>query len=236
MLAAAVTMTAGCAASAPPPVSDKVADYYEQNKSLPAASQAAAPTVAFIGDSYTAGAGTSTPSQRWTTRLSVGEGLKEVNLGQGGTGYLMTNTTPEGQVRPNYRAMIARAVKAKPAVVVVSGGGNDMALDLNEVQAAVRDFYPALRKALPKATIIAVNPLWGATTPPAGLDALQQTVQDGVEGVDGTFLDIGQPLIKHPELVIADKIHPNDAGAGVIAEATRQAWRKSPAAASLPEN
>jgi len=200
----------------------------------PAVTQTAAPkpkTVVFMGDSYTAGSGTTSQSMRWTTRLSGAEGWAEVNLGRGGSGYLITNTTSEGVVRPNYQTMIAEAVKAKPDVVFVTGGGNDLGLPVTDVLPAVEKFYPALRAALPNAVIVAVNPLWGPTPQPRDLPALTTTVKAAVTGVAGTYLDIGQPLKGRPDLVIEDKVHPNDAGAKVIADATAAALLKSPASA-----
>jgi lysophospholipase L1-like esterase len=236
LIAAAALVLTGCAAQAAPPVSEKVQKYYDENvanqkATLPAT--AAGKKIAFIGDSYTAGSGVSSQSMRWTTQLSLARGWEEVNLGLGGTGYLITNKAPDGTVRRNYQARIAEAVRAKPDVVIVSGGGNDLALDTPAVVEAVQAFYPALRKALPKAQIIAINPLWGATDMPAALPELQAAVKASVAGVGGAFVDIGQPLVGHPELVVEDKVHPNDEGAGAIAKLTDSALKKTPATAAL---
>jgi lysophospholipase L1-like esterase len=240
-LAALAVATAGAVAFAvadgsatkPAPVSSKVQQYYDENVANKKAGipTTAAKTVAFMGDSYTAGSGTTSTSMRWTTRLSAAEGWTEVNLGRGGSGYLITNTTAEGVVRPNYQTMLAEAVKAKPDVVFVTGGGNDLGLPIENVLPAVADFYPSLRKALPDAVIVAVNPLWGPTPQPRNLPALTDAVKAAVAGVGGTYLDIGQPLKDHPELVVEDKVHPNDAGAKVIADATAAALLTSPASA-----
>jgi lysophospholipase L1-like esterase len=236
VLTAAALVLTGCAAQSSPPVSAKVQDYYNKNvanRKATTPTTEAAKKVAFIGDSYTAGSGASSPENRWTTRLATSRGWEEINLGSGGTGYLVTSKASDGSVRKNYQDRIVAAVKAKPDVVLVTGGGNDLALNPVDVVAAVRDFYPALRKALPEAQIIAVNPLWGATEIPAGLTDVQAAVKSSVSGVGGTFVDIGQPLVGHPELVIADKVHPNDQGAGEIAALTDAALTKSPAGTKL---
>lgn len=138
LLAAAVLALTGCA-SQDPPVSDKVQAYYDEHvanaqATLPA--RADAKTVAFIGDAYTSGSGASSPSLQWRTQPSSSAGWAEVNVGRGGRGYLITNTTDAGEFRPNYAEMIAEAVKAKPDVVVISDGGNDMALSIRDVHAA----------------------------------------------------------------------------------------------------
>jgi len=191
------------------------------------------PVVAFIGDSYTAGAGASTPAMRWTTRLSVSAGFKEVNLGQGGTGYATSSTAADGTVRREYAASIPEAVKAAPDVVIVSGGRNDAPEQSAVVIAAIDDFYTRLRAAMPKVKIIAVSPVWDAGTPPKGVDLVATSAKAAVERVGGAYLDIGQPLAGHPEFIIADKIHPNDSGAAALAEATKVALRQSPAASVM---
>jgi lysophospholipase L1-like esterase len=233
-LAAALVLT-GCA-SAPPPVSDKVQQYYDQNVAGNKATLAAAPvakTVVFIGDSYASGSGTSAPAQRWTSRVSVAHGWHEVNLAQGGTGYLSKSTDPGAAPRLNYEEVIAAAVNAKPDAVVVSGGRNDTLLPVFAVQQATSQFYTDLRAALPKAVVIAVSPVWDASTPPKELAQLAGTVKASVEGVGGTYLDVGEPLTGKPELITGDKIHPNDQGAAALADATNAAFLRSSAAAAL---
>lgn len=75
--------------------------------------------------------------------------------------------------------------------------------------------------------------LWRAEEPPANLATLHETVKTAVTGVKGKFIDIGQPLQGKPELVVEDKVHPNDAGAKAIADATYAALTKTPATRSL---
>jgi lysophospholipase L1-like esterase len=192
-----------------------------------------AKTVAFIGDSYAAGAGTSAPPHRWTTRVSLSLGWDEENVALGGTGYLASSTDRNGTVRPNYEAVIAKASQAKPVAVIVSGGRNDVGLPIESVEASVQEFYTSLRAALPKATIIAISPVWDASQPPAELAQVAAAVQAAVQEVGGTYLDVGQPLAGKPDLITGDKVHPNDQGAAKLADAVRTAILKSKVAAAL---
>lgn len=232
ILAAAVAVTTGCATE-PPPVSEKVQKAYEDGLKQTPKPTVKARTVVFIGDSYAAGSGTSDPARRWTSRLSFNQGWHEVNLAQGGTGYLSKSTDPGAAARPNYPEEIAAAVKAKPDVVVVSGGRNDTLLPIDAVEAATKQFYTDLRAALPKAVVIAVSPVWDASAPPAELAQVAGTVKASAEGIGGTYLDIGQPLAGKPQLIIGDKVHPNDKGAAALADATIAAFLKSKAAVTL---
>lgn len=202
---------------------------YALDRSFATQTAAPMPKVAFIGDSYTAGNGTSSEAMRWTTRLSSTEGWSEANFGRGGTGYAMGGDTTSGVLRPGYSASIADVAKGAPEVVIVSGGRNDTPLPVATVTVAVADFYAKLHAALPSAKIIAISPVWDASAPPQNLDLIASSVKASAEGVGGTYLGIGQPLKGHPELITDDKVHPNDAGAQALADATAAALLKSPA-------
>src|SRR4051794_19196648 len=56
---------------------------------------ASAPTVAFLGDSYTVGAGASAPERRWATLVAAARGWHELNFGQNGTGYVNSGATSD---------------------------------------------------------------------------------------------------------------------------------------------
>lgn len=192
----------------PAPVSDKVAAY----TAPPPPTPKAAPSAAFIGDSYTAGTGATLGSKRWTTLLAQNAGWVEANVGRGGTGYLVT-AGKDGcglDVCPNYAGMIPEAVKSHPAIVVVSGGRNDVSKDPKAVAAAVKEFFTTLRASLPDAQIIVTSPVWDATAPPERLAALATVIQTEAQSAKATYLDLGQPLEGRPELIVADKVHPND--------------------------
>jgi hypothetical protein len=153
--------------------------------------------------------------EQWTT----------TNLGRGGTGYRAT----AGQEAcgldycPTYREMIPEAVTAEPDVVIVSGGRNDRTIDgdlLEQVDAT----YADLRASLPNARIIATSPLWDDDpTVPTDFARLGYTIRAAAERAGGEYLDIGQPLLGHPELLSEDGVHPNDKGHRAIADSIEKA-------------
>ncbi|MBB3676962.1 SGNH/GDSL hydrolase family protein [Modestobacter versicolor] len=193
----------------------------------PSEEAGAAPAVAaFIGDSYTVGAGTEAPEQSFTARVAAHEGWREANLGRGGTGYV---TALEGDVAqaacsldrcPTYTEMIDDAVAVAPDVVVVSGGRNEVDVaDDADYADGVAAFFRTLREQLPAARIIAISPLWSDGAPPDELALVAEAVRVGVTGAGGSYLDVGQPLQEHPEWVIDDGIHPDPTGHAAIADA-----------------
>lgn len=191
--------------------------------SLPAADTAASVAL-FLGDSYAAGAGATTTSRRWTSVLSAQRGWLEANLARGGTGYLKTATTTGCGLAycPTFREMTADAVAARPDIVVVSGGRNDLTLvttDPSGVHQAVLDTYAALRQGLPSSRIYAITPMWDASTPPSVLQTLRGWVAEAAAQNDVTLVDGAETwLLGHPEWITSDKVHPNDLGYAQLAQ------------------
>jgi acyl-CoA thioesterase-1 len=190
--------------------------------------------VAFIGDSYTAGAG-ATNQNGWVRILSQRNDWGLINLGRGGTGYL--KAIPTGGVNacgvescPNYLAMVDKAVEAKPDVVIVSGGRNDGSLLTQDLASIIPDVFGRLRAGLPDAKIVALNPIWAAESPQPDASAFTDAVRAGASSVGGTFVSIGTPFAGRPELITKDNVHPNDAGHQHLATVTGEAL----AAAKLP--
>lgn len=213
----------GCA-SQTPPVSEKVQQYYDQNvanaKAGPPTS-APMPKVAFLGDSYTYGNGAGSPAARWSTRTALTMGWDEINAGVSGTGYSNGGTNAGGKP---YTDRVADIVSQRPAIVIVSGGRNDLVQkDARALDAAVTKTFADLRAGLPTAKIVALSPVWDDDQPPTQLPALGETVRAAVTTVGGTYLDIGEPLVGHPEAMSKDGVHPNDAGYKLLADATVEA-------------
>lgn len=227
-IAAAFLSLTGCTQE-PPPVSDKVQAAYDKLATTPP-SLTAKPTVApqltvFLGDSYTAGAGSTQGS--WPDLMAPRVKWKYKNLALGGTGYLQESGIEACglDVCPNYLGRIPAIVDAKPTRVIVAGGRNDVLRDQDEVRVAAGAFFQELRAQLPEAEIIALSPVWDASEPHNQLVTIADSVRQAVAAADGTYVDIGAPLAGHPELISTDSVHPNDAGHEALAVATQNALR-----------
>lgn len=175
------------------------------------------PVVAFLGDSYTVGARASSENTRWSSLVSKELGWSEQNFGIADTGYLVEGAMANGAP---YADRIPAVAEAKPEIVVVSGGLNDMFSSTPDIVASINATYTELRAALPDARIIAVSPLWTAGEPvPEQMLAINDAVREAAVAVEAEYMDIGQPLVGHPEWMHSDKVHPLDEGYAAIAEA-----------------
>lgn len=172
---------------------------------------AAPATVAFLGDSYTAGEGATAPGRRWTTLLSAANNWIEVNVGAVGTGY---STAGSGPGASAFTSRVAQIVASAPDIVVVSGGRFDYTstASATEVSAAIAATFDLLRAGLPESQIVATSPIWDVEETPARLQEIASEVRAAVEGVGGLYLDVGQPLIRDEGLVAPGGIVPTDAG------------------------
>jgi lysophospholipase L1-like esterase len=185
----------------------------------PASATRAGQIVAFLGDSYAAGAGASRPSNGWTYRVSHHLGWVEKNLSQITASYSTTGEPGE----TSYRARIPALVATGAQVVVVSGGRADVHVGATQFRSDVRATLAGIHAALPKAKIMVVSPTWGNSPAPARLTALITIVRAEAVRAGVTYLDIGEPMVGNPGLMAADGWQPNDAGHAAIAAAVEKA-------------
>ena len=174
--------------------------------------------VAFLGDDYAAGAGASAPAKRFSTILATQLGFTEANFGVNRTGYARVSDAGGD----DYDTRVAQVVAAKPTVVIVSGGRNDVIADDATVAAHARQLFADLHSRLPQATIIAIAPWWGDSKPRAALATVAADVKSAVEAAGGTYLDLPDPLFGHPDWM-ADDADPNDQGYAAIASSLQPA-------------
>ena len=169
--------------------------------------------IAFLGDDWTTGSGASSKSTRFSTLLAKQLGLTERNFGADGTGYAKATAT-DG----TYDSRVADVVKAKPRVVVVSGGRNDVADYLPTTKRHIHTLFSTLHDKLPDAVVIAVEPFWGDSDKPAELGPVASAVKSEVTADGGHYLAIADPIHNHPSFM-ADASDPNDKGNAAIAAA-----------------
>ena len=85
---------------------------------------------------------------------------------------------------------VSTIAEAEPDVVVTFGGNADGDYSLAD---AAGEYFAALRQALPEAAIVALSPVTTEDPAPYFLTLHSRTIRAGVEAVDGTFVDVGQP-------------------------------------------
>ena len=131
-----------------------------------------------------------------------------------------------------YRQQVDAALSLHPQVILLAATRNDRDQDQATRRPRTRDRM--LRRAPPSGSRDAHDrrhqrDLGVRTRRPRTIDARgRRSSEEAVRDVDGTWLDIGFPLVGHPELLQPDGIHPNAAGQKVVARThRREAARRS---------
>ncbi|NKG20308.1 GDSL-type esterase/lipase family protein [Paeniglutamicibacter terrestris] len=190
----------------------------------PATKDSSNPTVAFIGDSYTAGAGAS-PGHTWPEILALSRGWDSYrSFAHGGTGY--ATSVRENATRvcgldacPSYVEVLPAVIAYAPTLVIVSGGRNDTGKTLDQVALGASTLFDSLVLALPESSIVVTSPIWDARQPPATLDGISRVVRRAAENSNVYYLDLGQPFAGRPALITGDLVHPNDQGYELLSNA-----------------
>lgn len=174
------------------------------------------PVALFVGDSYTAGQGASSPQQRWSSRVARTMGWTERNVAEGGTGYVSRDAEVP---KLSYRQQLDAAPHDGVDLVVIAGGQNDFGElrdDPESVFDAVSRAFWTARQEFPDAEIVAVGP---STPWEIGLEAraLDSAVRAAAEKYGATYVSLLDPEVVRDDLVHEDGIHVTDKGYAAIA-------------------
>jgi len=168
-----------------------------------------APVVAFYGDSYTLGTGASSESKRWSTIICAQRGWKEFNPSVNGLGFV-NNRALDGVDEP------ALIVAQHPDIVFVTMGLNDnfsYAVAKSQIHRAIIGDLSGLKKQLPTARFIVVEPFWYTDERPKSLAVIIGWVHDEAIAIGADYIPGASHWIEHhPEWMASDGLHPNDAG------------------------
>ena len=82
--------------------------------------------------------------------------LDATTVAETGAGYVQ-----HGVDGDSYAALVDKVVAADPAVVVISGGRNDVGFSAGRVAMAAKQLFATLHTRLPDARLVAVAPWWG---------------------------------------------------------------------------
>ncbi len=164
--------------------------------------------VAFYGDSYTLGTGASSVEKRWSTIISTARDWNEFNPSVNGLGFVRNRTT--GYDLPD------QVIADKPDIVFITMGLNDnFAYDeaADQIKAAITEDFTKLKKALPDARFIVVEPFWYTDSRPGSVETIIGWVRDAAEVIGADYIPGASHWIEgHPEWMAEDGLHPNDEG------------------------
>ncbi|WP_139195036.1 SGNH/GDSL hydrolase family protein [Curtobacterium sp. MCBA15_001] len=184
---------------------------------LPASTAQGAPVdddaaMVTIGDSIMAGYGLDDASDAWPVLLGAQTGASVTNDSCSGAGFVAV-----GSCGSDYAGLLSAAVAAKPGIVLVESSDNDLGEDPTALASATTTTIAALHDALPDARIVGLSTLWDqpGTVPDEVADS-SADLQQAVQAVGGTFVDVGQPIATGTGLLQADSEHPTVAGQQVL--------------------
>jgi len=208
---AATIALSGCAAVA------------TSDESVMAAATSGGVRVAFYGDSYTKGSGTSEPELRWSTLLSQQHGWSEFNPSVSGLGFLRKRTLFGAGDLPSL------IIAENPDIVIVAMGLNDN-FTFDSVSGELPDQilrdFDRLSTELPDAQLIVVEPFWYTDERPRSVEVIISWVEDAAAEVGADYIPGASRWLEgHPEWMASDGLHPNDAGHAELAKRMDQALR-----------
>lgn len=207
ILAATAAVATACAAE-PPPVSDKVAQYYS-NPPTPEPKKVE-PVVAFIGDSYVAGSSQDT-GQQFPDLIAAKNGWYQLDLGEGGSGYVT-----KGGKGTTFAARVPRAIDSDASLIVVSGGFNDK--ETLALPDAVTGVLNQLHAGKPTVPIVVLSNFVPSGNPTASQLEKRDIIAASAAATGSTFIDVTEVFAGRPDLIGADKVHPNATGHQFIAD------------------
>jgi acyl-CoA thioesterase-1 len=175
-------------------------------------------SVLTVGDSIMKGFGVA-PGQAWPSLIANDDGWSLTNVACDGAGVLRVGSANDCD--ENFAALINSEAMLDPDIVIFEGSSNDFGLNNSELLASTFSELQAIRAEFPSAQIIGLSTLWGYTDPPAQLAQINSQVQRAVTQVGGTYVNVGQPMAGHPELMQSSDVHPNAAGQAVLASTIR---------------
>jgi len=171
--------------------------------------------VAFYGDSYTRGTGASNRAARWSSIVSAEHDWTEVNPSTNGLGFVNNRANLPG---PD---LVDRVIEAQPDIVFSTMGLNDnfvMPDRADDVRAAIERDFTEMKRALPDARFIIVEPFWYTDDRPESVERIIGWVRDAAAAIDADYIPgASHWLDGHPEWMAADNLHPNDVGYAEIA-------------------
>jgi lysophospholipase L1-like esterase len=142
-----------------------------------------------------------------------------------GTGFLNPGWTSQP-----VSSRVATTIRLRPDIVFVASGHNDSRWSAFATADAADAAIRRLRRALPKAVIVIVGPIWQNGSPPQRCLILRDRLRARAAAIGAIFID---PLADRwfagsgGQLVGPDRLHPTDAGHRFMARRVLAALARS---------
>lgn len=223
LLALATVAVAGVALRSPTPPPYTLPAGYQLGRPVPQP-----PAALMVGDSFAEGTGATVgggfapqvcSQMGWTCNVEA----------EGGTGFVNNGHTGEGAdpTKASYGARL-QADKGRylADVAIVTGGRNDLSVPGDPVTAAT-EYLHALHAAYPQAKLVVVAPFWNDADPPAQLLNMRDAEKSTAAELGATFIDpLADGWTLRPDQLVADGVHPNQAGHDELARRLVAALRQ----------
>ena len=183
-----------------------------------------------IGDSIMKGFGLE-PGQAWPELISQQDGWSLTALACNGAGFLAIGAAND--CNSNFPSIVKGASALQPDLVIIEGSSNDFGMSNSALLESTLSAVSDLQAEFPRAKIVGLSAVWGDTTVPDEIAEINSQVQQAMTQVGGTYVDLGQPLSGHPELMQGDDVHPTAAGQRVLAAAVKEALIPATQAATV---
>jgi len=189
--------------------------------------------VAILGDSYTAGIGSTTKDQTYAAFTAQKLGWQVVVAGQAGTGLLAP-----GHDDNTFERLYEKQLAWRPApdMVVISGGHNDWPYPPSLEQTAATRLMSKMRQRWPSTHLLMLGPMWGSGEPRTEALAIRDALKAAAKQESVPFID---PLAEKwitgsrdsgtgnaPQYILQDDTHPNPAGHRYFADRLATDLRK----------
>jgi lysophospholipase L1-like esterase len=172
----------------------------------------------FIGDSTCAGAGDNlTEANRWPYLISQKLKWYPIIACIGGSGYLSAGPDGKSTYMQKFDELLLKL--KKPNIIIVEGGQNDIGKSPGEISEAACSLYSKIRKNFPKVDLIVMTPFYGLSEAPPVVSEVEDVVMECARKHQARLITgVRKWLQDRPELLVADKIHPNRNGHTLIAK------------------
>jgi lysophospholipase L1-like esterase len=173
-----------------------------------------APLAAFYGDSYTLGTAASDPANRWSSVICRDRGWREFNPSVNGLGFVNNR-------RPDVDLPSLVIDQDRDIVFVTMGLNDNFSYDVaaDRIHDAIDADLQRLKRELPDARFIVVEPFWYTDERPESLELISGWVHDAANDIGADWVpDASHWIEGHPEWMAADGLHPNDDGYAAMAE------------------